>query len=69
MIALTDRQHDLLTRIRDAGSEGYEVRQGELCDVLLMGTHGLTVFTNQRQTPQRVCITPRGRGFINRVAA
>lgn len=69
MIALTEFQHDLLCRISDAGTDGYEVQQGELCAALHMGTYGIVEFTNARQSPQRVRITARGRQFIWRTAA
>lgn len=69
MIALTDQQHDLLTRIREAGRDGYVIRQGELGDMLMFGLHDLATFGNTETRPQRAFITSRGRPFSFRVAA
>lgn len=69
MTNLTADQHDLLTRIRDAGKDGYVIRQGELGDMLMFGLHGLATFGNAQERPQRAFITGKGRAFSFRVAA
>lgn len=68
-MTLTDDQHDLLIRIRDAGADGYVIRQGELCSVMSFGLYGLATFGNASESPQRAFITRQGWAFSLRVAA
>lgn len=69
MIDVSERRHELLTRIVNAGSQGYQIQQGELCDVLSLGLHDLIVLTNSKTPPQRAVATARGRAFSRRTAA
>lgn len=61
MIDLTEEQAALLDRIRRAGAEGYDLRQGEVGDGCRLGSAGFC-----QVSASRALITDKGRSFALR---